>query len=204
MQSDPSKQTQVILLTICTAVFLIAQSCLGQGTFIYDQESANETTRGGQSGVIQANQPIGQSFTPALSAIQFVRLSLGDTAINGIGATVYVNLRTNSITGPILASTAPVSMPDAFDGHPNFFFETPVPLAPGTTYFIQPIVQFGDTWTITGYNYDYLGGTAYIKGAPNELSDLWFREGIIIPEPSVLTLLLLGVGLLLRAGNHRP
>ncbi len=71
--------------------------CLGyaQGTFLYDQQSStNETpTSGGAQPVIQQSTPIGQSFTPAFSAVGFVRLKLYDVnPNNGLGATLYVNL----------------------------------------------------------------------------------------------------------------
>src|SRR5882672_1048303 len=70
----------------------------GQDTFTYDQQSSNETTNGGKTMAIQANEPIGQSFTAALSSVGFIRLFLSDNAFDSVGATVYVNLRTNSIT----------------------------------------------------------------------------------------------------------
>jgi hypothetical protein len=71
---------------------------------------------------------------------------------NGSGARVYVNLRSDSITGTILATTASVFMPDGFGtganrGYTNFFFSTSVSLTPGTTYYFQPVVQSGDVWS---------------------------------------------------------
>jgi len=113
---------------------------------------------------------------------------------------MHVNLRQDSITGTILAATAPVSMPDAFSGHPNFLFASPVSLVAGATYFFQPVVDSGDsTWAVVGYNYNYPGGTAFLRGGPNMNSDLWFREGIVVPEPASSTLLLTGIALFLYA-----
>ena len=116
------------MLRTLTAFLLLCVpfgSTYGQGTFIYDQQSADETTGGGASVAIQDNQPLGQSFTSTNSAVGFIRLALRDYSINGTGATLYVNLRADSITGPILASTDPVFMPDGFIGYPNFFSQLP-------------------------------------------------------------------------------
>ncbi len=38
----------------------------------------------------------------------------------------------------------------------------------------------------------YPGGSAYFNGQPQPASDLWFREGIVVPETSGLALLLAG------------
>src|SRR6185369_273897 len=85
----------------------------GQGTFIYDQQSADEGHVFGDAS-IQLDQP-GQSFTPSLSSVGFIRLFLQDGRPgNSSGATVHINLRGTSITGPILGSTDGVFMDDSF------------------------------------------------------------------------------------------
>jgi hypothetical protein len=191
-----------LLLTGLSLTF----GAVAQGTFIYDQQSANETAGGGGAVAIQANEPIGQSFAPALSSVGFIRLFLSDNAFDSVGATVYVNLRTNSITGPILSSTDPVFMPDRFSGYTNFIFVTPVAVVPGVTYFFQPVVQSGDSWSVVAYNsYNYQGGNAFEQGLSLPSIDLWFREGIVVPEPSSLSLLI-GSGVLFyvrRAKNRK-
>jgi hypothetical protein len=176
-------------------------SAAGQGTFIYDQQSAIENAIGESGGIIQNSQPFGQSFTPGSNSISFIRLLLGDiNPGNGLGATVYVNLRSNSINGPIIASTDPTFMPDGFGsavrGYTNFFFASGIWLTPGVTYFFQPVAQSGDSWAVIGdSNYRYTGGTMYVHGSPPQFGnfDLWFREGIyVVPEPSALSLLISG------------
>jgi hypothetical protein len=176
-----------------------------QGTFIYDQQSALESTGGGIISAIQPYQPMGQSFIPTLSEVGFIRLKLSDSAINGLGATVYLNLRTNPIVGTVLASTDPVFMPDGFIGYPNFFFSNPTPVTPGTTYYFQPVVQSGDVWGITAYNaYNYANGAAYSQGVASPGFDLWFREGLYnVPEPSSTALGLLGAAWLAWARRRR-
>ncbi len=150
--------------------------------------------------VIQSNQPLGQSFTPSLSSVGFIRLFLIDgVRNNGLGATVYVNLREDAITGPVLGLSGPVFMPDNFGigsgGYTNFFFSSPVPVTPGATYYLQPVVQSGDTWEVVEYNYSYPGGTLFLNGAAVPFDDLWFREGVFVPEPSWALLILVGGGI---------
>ena len=174
---------------------------VGQGTFIYDQQSASESSGGGGLAAIQSNQPLGQSFTPTNASIDFIRLFLADSASQGVGATLYINLRSDSITGPIMASTDPVFIPNLFGtafgaaGYTNFFFTTSVAVTPGTTYYFQPVIQSGDSCFIIAYHYTYAGGTAFFNGTADPNNDLWFREGIVVPEPSSL-LLLIGSGVL--------
>ena len=187
-------------------LLLLTRIACGQGTFLYDQQSSDESRYGEAAAGIQVNQLIGQSFTPSLTAVGFIRLQLYDlNPGNGMGATLYINLRTTSISGPIFDSSALVFLPDAAPGLPSFvdfFFTTPVSVTQNTTYYFQPVVQSGDVILIGRFiqGSDYAGGTDYLKGLPGT-DDLWFREGIIVPEPSSLALLLLGCGLFLSR-NH--
>jgi hypothetical protein len=179
-------------------VFLLGTlPMFGQGTFVYDQQSATETniTEGGVG--IQPLQPIGQSFTPSLEAVGFVRFLLYDNnSGNGLGANVFVNLRSGSITGPIIGVSSVTSLPDSFGGYPDFFFSTPVSVTPGTTYYFQPVVQSGDNWNIGGSSpLHYAGGTAFANGVASPGVDFWFREGIMaVPEPTTISLAALGLG----------
>jgi hypothetical protein len=176
---------------------LLASPVFGQGTMIFDQSSASENAQGEFAIGIQPNQPIGQSFTPSLDGVGFIRLYTGDSSFNGVGATLYVNLRSDSMTGPIIGTTSAILLPDGFVGRTNFFFTTQVPVTPGVTYYFQPVVQSGDTWQIisdSGQNFSYAGGTAFYHGTASPFEDLWFREGIIVPEPSLSALLIFGGG----------
>jgi hypothetical protein len=178
----------------------------GQGTMIYDQQS--ETSRAfDYAAPIQEQQPTGQSFTPALSSVGFVQLEFIDAHPgNGLGATVYVNLRADSLSGTILGSTAPVFMPDSFSyGITSFSFGTPVGVNPDTTYYFQPVVQSGDSsWCIINGPYNYSGGTFFANGVPNPNGyDAWFREGSFVPEPSSGVLVLLGIAGMCAARRAR-
>jgi hypothetical protein len=170
------------------ALALTTLPVLAQGTFIYDQQSATSYALSGGA-AFGVEQPFGQAFTPALSSVGFVQFEFLDlNPGDGIGATVYVNLWADSLaTGTLLGSTAPVFMPDRFYfGITNFSFAVPVPVTPGTTYYLQPVLQSGDrVWSITDGNFNYANGTWFLNGQPVlDGRVLWFREGTYVPEPS--------------------
>jgi len=188
--------------SLAIAALLAVLPVFGQGTFVYDQQSSiNEAVPRGIWSV-QFEMPV-QSFTPTLSSVGFIRLRLtDDDAANTVGATLYVNLREGGQAGPIISSTEPVFMPNGFDATTNFFFAGGVPVTPGATYFFEPVVISGDRWRITVGELGYSGGQAYNQGIPTGV-DLWFREGIIVPEPSVITLIMFGVGALVLFRRNR-
>ncbi len=195
------------LKSILALLMLLPGYLRAQGTFIYDQQSSDESNIAGSVSIL-ANPS--QSFTPAFSSVEFIRLALQDANWgNSLGAAVYVNLRGGSVTGAVLAVSSSVSMPDSFFGVTNFFFSPGVALVPGTTYYFQPVIQSGDAWIVAAYNsYNYAGGMEFLGSTPFPNNDLWFREGIV-PEPSSSLLLLIGTGLVIwrcrrrwNAGSH--
>jgi PEP-CTERM motif len=202
-------KNQICFLILC----LMATLASGQGTLIYDQQSLTTSPYyRSDSELIQPNQPMGQSFTPALSSVGFISLVLWDTASNGKGAMVYLNLWAGSIGGTLLGSTAPIYMADNSTIITNFIFSTPVSVTPGTTYYFQPQLEPGSDDAAVGFydDYNYTGGTMIANGVPYNLSglgtpyDLWFREGIyVVPEPSPACLFLLGGGVLFYARRKR-
>jgi hypothetical protein len=173
----------------------------GQGNFQYDQESSADETQPFPAPaypVIQQNGPFGQSFTPSFTSIGFLRLKLYDNIpSNGLGATVYVNLRTDSISGAVLGATAPTALTDGFSGVVNFFFSTAVSVTPGTIYYLEPVVQTGDLWKAVTGPYIYPGGSLISQNNVISGSDMWFREGILVPEPSATAVTLVGIGTLI-------
>jgi hypothetical protein len=188
-----------------SVALLLALSASGQGTFIYDQQSATEGSGGGVTTIIQDYQPMGQSFVPSLGSIGFVRLDVSDSRLGFGGATLYVNLRADSITGQVLGATDSIDFTDGFHGYVNFFFPIPVALTPGQTYYFQPVVQSGDFWSVTRYNnYFYPNGAVYLNGVADVNGfDLWFREGIVVPEPSAVALFVSGGSGLLWLGRRK-
>jgi hypothetical protein len=163
----------------------------------FDQQSS---TGGFFEGVIniQSAQPVGQSFTPSLNAIGFVQLALeGINSGNNENAVIYVNLLEGSITGQIIGQTTPATVDIGFEGDVNFYFSTAVAVSPGTTYYLQPVVQNGDADINASIYYAYSGGTLFTNGTPVPSENLYFREGIVeTPEPSVWALMALAGGAL--------
>jgi hypothetical protein len=177
--------------------FLIPICTFGQGTmYVYDQQSSSNEAPwpyGSGSTLQQIPPPYGQSFTPALTSVDFIRLNLNDGNVNdGLGATMYINLRSGSLTGAIIGTTAPVTMASFFTGPATFLFPSSIPLVAGDTYYFEPVVQSGGAWNMADGESNYTGGSAYRNGLPQPMSDFWFREGVIVPEPSSVALLFIG------------
>jgi hypothetical protein len=180
-------QTLLLCLPICA---------LAQGTFVYDQQSSTDETPlpYGAGAVIQQFSSFGQSFTPTLNSIDFIRLKMTDNnEINNLGVTLYLNLRAESISGPILSTSPILALPNGFTGTVNFLLPASVSLTPGVPYFFEPIVQSGDLWTVSTGEFNYPGGSVFANGVSASGSDFWFREGIIVPEPSSLALAMSGL-----------
>ena len=178
---------------IIKAMLVLAAYCArGQGTLQFDQQ-VSPTTAPGAYFNIQPD-PTGESFVPTLSSVGFAEFYFSDpNNFNGTGATISVNLWSGSIgTGTLLGTTASVSMPDVFTGQSTFFFSTPVTVNPGTTYYLQPVIQSGDSFQIGVGFQTYANGTAYFQGNPDSSADLWFREGMVVPEPSPVSFAAIG------------
>ncbi|HEV2208222.1 MAG TPA: PEP-CTERM sorting domain-containing protein [Verrucomicrobiae bacterium] len=190
-----------LLVVAASATLMWSTLAVAQGTFLYDQQSSTDETAWpyGSGGSLPSAAPCGQSFTPTLSGINFIRLNFNDGNPNdGLGTSVYLNLRANSFTGTTLGTSDSVAMPNGFTGVEDFSFSSTIPLTPGTTYFFE-IVETPSwvPWNFANGSYDYAGGYAYYRGSPAGGSDLWFREGLYtVPEPSAALLGLLGFGVL--------
>lgn len=166
-----------------------APLALSQGTYVYDQQSSTDEDFNLGGGAIQFAS-VGQSLAPVLGTVDFVRLKLYDIAPgNSLGANVVVNLRANAINGTILGTTPAVSMADGFRGSVNFIFANSISVTPDTTYYFDVFVQSGDNWGFMAMGDVYPRGSFYSGGFPTTGNDFWFREGVIVPEPSVVALL---------------
>ena len=121
--------------------------------------------------------PLGQSFTPTLTSLNFVNL----LTENG-RATVQVNIRLGSISGPILGTSQPTFVPFSLaPSVSSFTFSKPVPLIAGELYVMEPFVLSGHTLVVsTNTNY-YVGGNQILRGVAQANNDLWFQEGISVP-----------------------
>jgi hypothetical protein len=129
------------LLTCLATCLLSTLPAFAQGTSIFDQPSSTTNGAGSSTLFFNVDQPMGQSFIPALPSIGFVQMEFSDPTLNGLGATVSINLRADSLTGAALSATAPISMPDIVTNEVfTFLFVTPVALTAGTTYYLQPVL----------------------------------------------------------------
>ena len=192
-------------LHIQAGLLLVALCACGQGTFTFDQQSSTDDSplAYGSGPTVQSQLPsAGQSFSPSLAGVDFIRLKFNDGDLtDGLGANIYLNLRTDSITGPILGTTAAVTMADGFRGVRDFFLPATVSLTSGATYYFELTLQSGGPWRTSIASYNYTGGEAFRQGLPYPGGDYWFREGLyVIPEPSsaVLSLVVGGTLVLLR------
>lgn len=180
------------VLTYCCGLLLLFSSLAAspaKADTIFDQ-----TNTGLPLGTLSQNlsvfSPLGQSFTPTLTSLNFVNL-----LAEGGSATVEVNIRLGSISGTILGTSQPTVIP--FSLAPieySFGFAAPVTLIPGDLYVLQPFLISGDTLITSTNTNNYPGGDQILAGISQPNNDLWFQEGIATPEPG--SLFLLGTGLI--------
>ena len=142
---------------------------------------------------IQFFNPIGQEFTPTLPSLDSVELFTTDFGVGG-PVDFFVNIRANSIIGPILGTSLTVSHAGPFERITHFDFPSAVPLSPGELHVIEVLSTGlnGGIGSSGGPFSTYAGGRQIIEGLAEPINDLWFREGPV-PEPS--TILLFGTGL---------
>ena len=146
--------------------------------------------------------PFGQEFTPTLAALDGVHLFIGP---RNPEAVAVVNIRENTITGPIIGTSLPGTIPPPGEPFIQFDFSDRVPLVPGNLYVMEVKILSGSGEPNFNFlpqitNEDtYPGGRAISLGNPLPGSDLAFREGLVTPEPGTISLL--GIGLLGLVGG---
>jgi hypothetical protein len=195
-----------ILAGIVAAVCPNCEQLSAQGLLV-DQASGTVDEIVETFSQIPLNQ-IAQSFTPSLSAVGFVQLSVVVPFLPGNDqATFAVNLRTGSYNGPILGSTDPVVLVNHASEMGTFYYPANIPLTPGQLYFLEPVVLSSGILYV-GYKSpsSYPLGEAWGNGVPSgDAADYWFREGVVVPEPSAFALVGFGLGViwLCRRINYR-
>ena len=200
-----------IFLKLAAAIFLAtALQARAQGTLVFDQQSATTPEKANYDSFALYIQPLYDSFVPTLSSIGFVQLELTDDPdSNTSGAAISVALYSGSPQYPtFLGGTERVYLPPNFNndqignsGVTNFYFATSIALTPGQTYYLVPLEITGDhVWSVAVTDNTYPNGGLYGFDG----TDLWFREGIVTPEPSVLALWALGGLLIVRFGEAMP
>ncbi|MEZ5964245.1 MAG: hypothetical protein R3F56_10405 [Planctomycetota bacterium] len=119
----------------------------------------------------------GQEFVPTQSTIEVV-----DLLINAQGAgttTARVRIRRNTITGPLLGTSDPVTATGTTVREEHFHFPTPVTVTPGARHVVEVVyvsgTRLGVFATATA---SYAGGRSIFMGAPRATDDLWFEVGL--------------------------
>ncbi len=178
---------------LLVGLFFATLAGFAQGSLVYDQQSATNGFGTGGS-TIQNQQPMGQSFTPASAFVGFAQFQFDDFS-GSLGATVYLELLENSISGNVIAASSPVFMANNFFGTATFFFPSNVVVQSEVEYFLRPVLQSGDNTALLSDLYNYSRGAAIFSGVPRtDARDFWFREGYVVPEPSSVLLAFLGGG----------
>lgn len=158
-------------------------------TVIYTVDQAHDWP-----GVIEATHSlvaypsVTQEFTPTLGALDVVEVYTRDWSFpvtNGVGGTLQANIREDSTNGAILAVSAPLELPDGWEGPSRFLFPNLVWLTPGKRFAIEVRLLAGNNWGVDSYGTfapPYDGGRYFV--GPHQLSgkDMWFRTGVRAPN----------------------
>jgi hypothetical protein len=125
----------------------------------------------------------------------------------------------NPLGGTVIGQSLIVTLQPGFGqssllgGLTTFNFSSAVPLTPGTPYALQVHLLTAGNWAFldnagsppfySNVTYYAGGGNGFILGNPNFAPefDLYFQEGMTVPEPS--TIALIGTGLLGLLIRHR-
>jgi hypothetical protein len=108
-----------------------------------------------------AAAPLGQEFTPSLTALDTIEILIG---LRDAATVAVVNVRKDSITGPLVGT----SLPGIFgDTAIHFDFAALVALVPGDRYVIEPVLISGLGFGPVFSDADtYAGGRAIVFGSP--------------------------------------
>ena len=134
---------------------------------------------------------LGQEFTPTLSSLDFVDLYVQVAVISTMSPfALRVEVRDDTINGPLLGTSFLSFSRTNFTGEVRLRFSDSVSLVPGQRYVLRPdvsgkadFIQFGVPRAEAGPPYD--GGRFLRDGIASPDLDLWFREGVVVPEPGV-------------------
>jgi hypothetical protein len=186
------------------AIALLCSGTLARASTI-DQSNTSFTPSLFQN--VGAYYPMGQSFTASAPQLTFVHLSIAPE----YGASLTVQIRSGSISGPILGTSALVTTNAGPIGSSPlpipFSFPELVHLTVGGQFVIAVIPGNGESSGLVGSSggpfSSYAGGDQILGEIAQPGNDLWFDEGSDVPEPSTCLLLFLGCSFVLGVRQRR-
>jgi hypothetical protein len=189
-----STRIRFLLMSLAVAGGAAASGRTAHAGMIIDQQDTN--LMGGLNTTYFS--PVGQSFTPTLSSLDFMTFLLQDEFGNPATFSVAI-YQGAGFGGPILGTSNSISLPIGF-GDDNIFgdpvefdFAGGITLTPGQVYTAELIGNPGNSYFV-GYDDEgtYGGGDVYLQGGALSGADLVFQEGIftatLAPEPTSLAL----------------
>jgi hypothetical protein len=190
---------------VLAALLVVAAAGQARADQIIDQQ--NGPPPGNASVSIPFGAPLGQSFTPSLTGIDFATFQIFDFGA-GVAGTYQAEVR-SGINGPLLGTSASVALPAGTGGFSSdtgatieFDFPSTIALTPGTTFSLMLVrVDSSSNFAAIGQagTGTYAGGAAITSPAiPFPPGDFFFSEGIIVaavPEPATIVSVLSGVAL---------
>jgi hypothetical protein len=189
------KFRRIKLAAVVLPLGLSAVRLWAQGLLLVDQASGTTDEVVTVATVIPDNL-IAQSFTPLVPAVGFVQLQTSIFAISS-GETLVINLRQGAYNGPVVSSTDPVFLINKIIQVNTFYFSENITVIPNQLYFFEPVVLSAGRLDVgIKFPSSYAGGNAWNNGLEGT-GDYWFREGVVVPEPGSVWLLLVGFGGLL-------
>ena len=125
--------------------------------------------------------PLGQSFVPQFRQHVGVNLLLRNHSFFGDPPAIFtVTLRTDSVTGPILASGSTPPLPRFDPQWLEVLFDEQVSIVPGDTYFLAvSTANVSGFWGRAGFN-PYPPGVGFERGVPTPHFDFGFQT-IVLP-----------------------
>ena len=141
------------------------------------------------------NKPflIGQEFTPSLPLLNFVDLSVQVFTSLNYPLSLYAEIHADTFSGPLLGTASPITYSQTFAGEAHLEFPTTVSITSGQLYVLRLDSTFAPGYGVqinlvpAGAGPGYDKGRFVFGGLPqSDGADLWFREGIAVPEPSTL------------------
>ena len=157
-----------------------------------DQEHLPPSDQEFHSGVNPAFD-LQQEFTPTLDRVNFVQLFFNMSGISILrqSASFTVSIRDGGVDGAIIGTSSELDLSPEFQGFATFRFADPTDLSPNEKYAFDVRKTDGklDFWTVeAGSLPGYAGGDLQFNGSIESGADLYFREGIAIPEPAPVLL----------------